>query len=365
MMHAATTLITRWLPALILCALASTTVSSAEGPSLGTEFQVNTFVEGRQIRPVVGARADGGFIVVWQGPTPTEGARPGESAIVARRFDDVGAPLSDDTSVTVNATGPAFPRVAMADSGRFVVAWRELFGYEYGFGTSFDTKGDATSAVFSLETDVEAIAVNREGTFLTAWNDRQDPTMAASGSTVRNAHGALTGAVIGHGADTIAWDSAARPADGSLLVLWQTATTPEQLVLGRYDAQAQLQSELVVSTHPPDTVAAARLAVGRDSTTLVAWHRTDLEMLLTQRHDGTQTPLGPFVPIDTGGPFNPTIANAFDVAMSGTGESLVTWRHEARNPGLSFRVEGAMLDARGEQCGQPFTISTALSTELN
>jgi hypothetical protein len=57
---------------------------NATGAALGDDFLVNTSTEGFQDTPDIARAADGSFVVVWQDAE--------QDAIVARRYDGIGAP---------------------------------------------------------------------------------------------------------------------------------------------------------------------------------------------------------------------------------------------------------------------------------
>ena len=87
-----------------------------------TDFQVNTYTTNSQYRPSVGVTPSGGFVVAWDGL----GQDVITHGIFARRFDSAGLAL-DATDFRVNkhtTYGPSRPKVGIAGSGDFVVAWK-------------------------------------------------------------------------------------------------------------------------------------------------------------------------------------------------------------------------------------------------
>lgn len=90
------------------------------GARLGDEFRVNVFTSFNQRSPVVGALADGDFVVVWV----SENQRYENSVdLLARRFNRDGSPDSNEVLVTTSRTLSANPAIASAGDRGFVIAW--------------------------------------------------------------------------------------------------------------------------------------------------------------------------------------------------------------------------------------------------
>ncbi|HYU34053.1 MAG TPA: hypothetical protein VEW48_18010 [Thermoanaerobaculia bacterium] len=105
---------------LTLCLAASEVL--AQDPK-GTEIRVNQRTAGSQAFPDVAAAADGRFVVVWKDGRLVQGSTQPVS-VVARIFDAAGKPLSGEIQVARIAPGAlGSPAVAMAPDGRFVVVW--------------------------------------------------------------------------------------------------------------------------------------------------------------------------------------------------------------------------------------------------
>ena len=95
--------------------------SSAASP-IGSEFQVNAYTAGNQVRPVVAAAAPGNFVVAWQGPG--EGESPLEG-VWARAFTSDGIP--DGGELHLNQYTEHFQNqvsIAATDDRSFVAVWQ-------------------------------------------------------------------------------------------------------------------------------------------------------------------------------------------------------------------------------------------------
>jgi hypothetical protein len=158
-----------------LLSVAARRFDSAGAPQ-ASEFQVNSYTPGNQFNPAVDASPDGRFVIAWESDNHQDGQGTG---VFARRFSSTGA--AQGTEFPVNLTTAAeqrSPRVAMADDGRFVIAWRSQFqdGPDYGvFARRFDAGGAAQGleiAVNSHTVDhqtLPAVVMDAAGNFLVVW----------------------------------------------------------------------------------------------------------------------------------------------------------------------------------------------------
>ena len=90
-----------------------------DGTPIGGEFQVNSYTTGYQYLPDVAAQTDGTFVVTWQGDDQ-DGDYYG---IIARRFDNNGAPIAAEFVVNNYTTGYQYQPRVMANASGFAVAW--------------------------------------------------------------------------------------------------------------------------------------------------------------------------------------------------------------------------------------------------
>ena len=93
---------------------------NAAGIALGTEFQVNTYTGHYQAYPSIAAAESGDFIVAWESY-----AQDGSGAgVYAQRYDAAGAAAGDEFRVNTTTAEDQFaPSVAMGAEGDFIVAW--------------------------------------------------------------------------------------------------------------------------------------------------------------------------------------------------------------------------------------------------
>jgi pimeloyl-ACP methyl ester carboxylesterase len=109
-------------------------VYSAAGMPIGSELLVNATLSGDDHGPVVGALADGGFVIVWQNYFPV-------NRILFQRFSGNGTKIGQEVTLCQTQTGctpGGFGSVAMLASGGFALGWEAANGAN---ATFFDSNG--------------------------------------------------------------------------------------------------------------------------------------------------------------------------------------------------------------------------------
>jgi hypothetical protein len=204
------------------------------------EFQVNTYTQFAQLRPVIAADSAGNFVVVWHQTdslgTPTE--------IMGRRFTSGGAPASGEFQVNTYTSGSQFrPWVARNPSGAFVVVWTSdgQDGAGYGvFGRRYDAAGNPLATEFQVNTYTgeaqhrASVAIGSGGDFVVAWQSygqdgddygifarRFDASGTAVGVEFRvndyvtSFQSVPTVALKGDGSFIVTWSSGTQDGDGA------------------------------------------------------------------------------------------------------------------------------------------------------
>jgi len=98
----------------------------ADGLAVGSEFQVNTYIDAYQIRPWVDTTDDGTFLVAWtSGEYDGTGPDGDAWAIAGQAYAADGTPAGDELVVNNVATGrQQTPAVGAAPDQRYVVTWQ-------------------------------------------------------------------------------------------------------------------------------------------------------------------------------------------------------------------------------------------------
>ena len=109
----------------------------ANGTAKGAEFQVNTYVEGRQDSPSIAALSDGGFVVSWN----SVGQDGSNYGVYAQKFTSAGAKDGSETRLAENTEmNQMFASLDATDNGHFIASWHSNHnGVEY---TPYDIYAD-------------------------------------------------------------------------------------------------------------------------------------------------------------------------------------------------------------------------------
>lgn len=332
-----------------------------------SSFRINSGSAGLFRGNHVAALPDGGFVAVW--------AEAGTDAIMARRFDDEGAPVGEQFRVGTALTAAEDDPVVAAHDGGFVVMWvDDASTTERITGQRFDSQGRPVGAEFRVD-DAEdfqgafsvSIATLADGGFVAVWFDRNGGT---GGSEVRariygpdgDASGEAFqvglveraadaepwvsplpdgGFVVAHaqdGATVRRFDAEGQPvgqplsiggggwgarvaalADGSVALVWEDWDEGFALTVQVVAADASPGAPLRLSEGPVSDPVLAAVPGGL----AVAWLQD--ERLWLQELDAGGAPLGPVIAVDEGAgrPRDPAVTLLED------GSYVVTWRHDS------------------------------------
>ncbi|MBX3415675.1 MAG: putative Ig domain-containing protein [Pirellulales bacterium] len=321
---------------------------STYGDRVGAEFRVNNATSGNQTAPSVAMDSFGNFVVAWQSST---GDGNGDG-IFARRFAYDAFPLTGDFVVNSATTGnQQAPAVAMADDGRFVVAYQSSVGDGSGLGVYtrlYQANGNAVAgAVLVNQTTTgnqfaPAVAMDSTGRFVVSWTSAgQD----GSGETIVARRYGNTGAVL---ADEFIVNqttdgnqsapSIAANADGSFVVAWHSANVDGNgsgIVARRYSASgAATSSEFVVNQVSAGNQTNASVVTVGASGFLVAWQSAgqdgDGEAIVARRYDSSGNALEDEFVVNTFAAGAQTLPAAI---MQADGDFLIAWQSPGQESG--------------------------------
>ncbi|MCY2954359.1 MAG: hypothetical protein NTU53_20705 [Planctomycetota bacterium] len=100
---------------------------NAAGVPKGPEFQVNSYVLDDQVHPRVAIAATGEFVIAWfSGAWPADGQDGSGNGVYAQRYTPAGLPDGPEFRVNTNTQGDQqYPVAAMDADGDFVIAWQD------------------------------------------------------------------------------------------------------------------------------------------------------------------------------------------------------------------------------------------------
>ncbi len=356
---------------------------------IGSEFQVNSNVEGSQDSPAIARDFDGNFVIVW--------VSGNQGSIVAQRFDTNGTPQGSEFQVDSHQDGGAIrPAVSMSNvsgaNGQFVVVWEDLSDFNHRiYSRRFETDGTPI--------DGEDVQVNRDDEFFVT-----DPAVAmdpvgsfavtwTGDSEIRGRHFDAAWDMYGDefrvNSETIGNDrlhsSVAINQGGNFVAVWHTQIGPGGV--GKRDINGRLfnSSGQPVSADFPVNADISppvptpliddnpSVAMNGEGFFVVAWDSHsggplspppdgDRLAILSRRFDPSGLPLDASdVVVNThaeGNQYLPT------VAMSPEGQFVITWNsgdNEATQDGELAGVFGQAYFFDGSQNGGEFLVNTTIA----
>lgn len=236
--------------------------------------------EGRVGLTAVAATSGGEFVLAWNGQLDPE--NPNETVYV-RKFDAAAAPMSDELIVHVNGFDP---EIAATHSGTLAVTWT-AFTHEQASGTSTEILARLYSADLNfsdpflvneetrLDQDKPSIAMANDGRFVIAWrNDyfNEDPIdpVGRFRARVFNSDGTpATGEfTVNQGTANSHWSPSVAINDGGKLAFAWPSFGPAELHLRTFadfsDAELAQVASVRFSEDGPDILPQARLLNSSD-----------------------------------------------------------------------------------------------------
>ncbi len=146
----------------------------ANGTAQGNEFRINTTTNMDQRNPSVAIDADGNFVVVWRSQDQ-DGS--GGANIYGQRYAHDGTKIGGEFPVSTLSGYSYYPRIAMNDTGDFVVVWRVFFstGQYDVYCQRFNADGTSRGTAFQVESPTGGdeflpdIAIDSAGNFTVVW----------------------------------------------------------------------------------------------------------------------------------------------------------------------------------------------------
>ncbi|MDP4154028.1 MAG: hypothetical protein Q8929_00200 [Bacillota bacterium] len=257
-------------------------VYGGSGNKIGSEVQVNTYVQSYQATPSTAALADGEFVVTWE----SDGQDGSGYGVYLQRYDAEGIKMGGESQVnTYTLSNQQYPVImALPDSG-FVVAWQsaDQDGSESGiYLQRYDRTGNKLGPESQVNTyrqgsqSTPSIIALPDGGFVVVWNSYgQD----GSGYGVYLQRYDASGNKIGSESQVNTYiqgaqwfsDITALP-DGGFVIVWTSEGQDGSgygIYLQRYDGFGnKLGSEFQVNTYTQDDQGGSNMPDGISITTL-------------------------------------------------------------------------------------------------
>lgn len=233
------------------------------GAAVGASFVVSENPAADQRMPSVTTRASGGFVVVWV---------EGLSGIQGRTFDEDGMPVGAAFTVSVSG-GAQEPEIAAQPDGSFVVAWSSL-GSEIGTYTvltrGFDADANPVGQEWEVDygQDVDVIPTS-DGRYLVVYQDGAVYSHFLDAQGQPTGEPKLAGASIGPPQSAVA-----EGGDGTFLVAWDGRDEQDSdgIWARRIDSEGDvLGSELALHDDPASKMTPSVAFLEASQEYLVVW----------------------------------------------------------------------------------------------
>jgi hypothetical protein len=335
------------------------------GRPLGPEFRVSPLSSYAKGDAHVSSNAQGQFVVVWD-DYYADLEDPGELGIVAARFNSSGGGMG--LPFKVNSTPLDYggtPKVALANSGKFMVVWANEYGDEIT-GQLYEASGLPAGGEFQIDQDSHYccysgfenpatfdelnLAVNSAGNFMVVWS------AAATGTSDYAVRGRLfdpSGAPLGD--EFVVGESAyenyrVQPnitVDGSdrFIVAW-TTFFGEEVRARRFDPNGtSLGDTFQVNTQPLYHFSyGPGVAADAAGNFIVTWDDQEYYQIFGRRIDASGTPVGSQFRVDDSVPdYDEPGISIQKLAGSAAGEFVVAWAQYDQFTDYVYGVVGRQL----------------------
>jgi len=357
--------------------------SAWAGPTpQGVPFRVSscTTTNCRQEKPAVAGSATGGFLVAWEGSSPTD-----FHGVNGRPFNTTGVAAAADFSASKNVALDQYDAAVSRDAqGNYIVVWSEVAaGNSEIMGQRFLATGAPVGAAFKVNQDAPgsptipadlrpSIARTNDGGFVVVWLNALPIGNNFPGTTPQvlgrrfNAAGAPLGAQFQLSAGLLDDERPEVCVDtsGRIIAIW---TSVDQFLPFQPNKKGISMRRLTpagVPIAPPEVVVAPTanllqpaLACGSGSTFVVVWHSDQAPAvegtdILGQRYSRLGRKAGPVFRLNTvtlKEQRNPSIS--FDPK----GNFVVVWQGYV---GTSLGIFGRRFTTAGVPTGPEFSVVT-------
>jgi len=334
----------------------------SQGMQVGEEFQVNSYVTGRQSAPSVACAPTGEFVVVWHG----SGTGDPYFGIFGQRYDNEGGALGNEFRINSTTGGgrQEDPSVAMDAAGNFVVVWECDTGNPYNvcgaYGQLFGSDGSPRGSEFQLGSNsvgYPAAAFGTGGGFVVVYagggdifGQRYDGEGRPQGAEFQ----VNTYMTHGQGNPSVASDSS-----GNFVVVWDSFLQDGDRfgVFGqRYDSGGVAQGgEFRVNSYTPEWQSDNAVAMDASGNFVVVWASGGVGVggydqdgsefgVFGQHYDKAGVPQGGEFQINSYTTDNQRLPS---VAATGTNQFVVVWRSYEQD-GSDDGVFGQRFDFGGD-----------------
>ena len=362
--------------------------SELDGAPLATEELVNTTTSRDQMFPALAMNKTGQSVVVYE--SGSNGTI--DLDILAQRYNATGAKDGGESQVNFGASAERIrPGVAMADDGRYVVAWQGWGADAQGWGINaqrFDKDGNRVGNQFIVNVGWESgyqvevdLAISPDGTkFVVVWEDSQNDGSGQGvfaslfdwDSNLPNTNNGLLNTRLVSNYTSGAQDSAdvEMLANGGFVVTWASQyqdgsdygifarrfdasgnpINPNEIQINRFTEGTQTQPDLATTRDGQEYVITWQTALNNRATDIVAqrfdsnFDRIGAEFIVNESSAGTQ--------------YSPA------VAIASNGFTTFTWSSPGQD-GSGFGIFARTMGPGTNEMGHEFQINSVSVGDQN
>lgn len=374
----------------LAAASASATLAVAQGPPvpIGSQFQVNTYIQSDQIATGVAVAGDiSNFVVVWA----SDGSSGGDTSsysIQGQLFDSDSVPIGSQFQVNSYTTSTQIgSHVAADNDGDFVVVWdslgadngdssyRSVQGQRYDDGASPQGSQFRINTYTSLNQSDPEVAVDFDGDFVVAWKSDGSSGTDDSFNSIQaqrfDSGGTAQGSEFQVNSYTTGFQnlpSVAMNADGAFIVAWDSSSQsdPDLSIQAQRFASngTTVGSQFQVSTYTTSFQTRPAVALASTGEFAVAWdsngssgNDTSGYSIHARLYDANGNALGPAFEVN-----NYTTGNqrAPRIAMDGDGDFIVAWQSEGSGGGdnSATSIQARHFSAGGVPQGEQIQVNS-------
>jgi hypothetical protein len=374
------------LTALVL----ATAIAKAQLLPTGTELQVNTFTTSFQTRPVVAVDPGGEFVVSWTS-FGSSGSDSDGLSIQGQRYSADGVSVGGEFQVNAYTTRDQhLPAVAADPSGRFVVTWRSLGSYgpdvidDSVQAQYFDVNGLPAGGQFQANTYTtghqrrSAVAFDGLGNLVVAWASNGSSGSDASSESVQAQRYDVNGDPLGSEFQVNTYTTGnqrlpdvARGPAGDFVVVWQSSgssgsdSSNDSIQAQRFDADGiPLGAELQVNSFTTDAQRSPAVAMDAQGNFVVVWGSlgstgpdTSYSSVQARLYDFSGTPLGPEFQVNS---FTTGYQRYPAVATDAAGNFVVVWQSGGSlgSDSSGYSIQARHFAADGSALGTELQVNT-------
>jgi hypothetical protein len=338
----------------------------------GAEFQVNTHTSNDQRNAAISMDSLGNFAVVWS----SYGQDGSSNGIFGQLFDPNCGRLGEEFQINATSSGnQAEPAVVMDTTAGFIVAWQGPGRIEEDqediFARRFDPNGLPIGdelLINSMTSDQQlypSAAMNDDGSFIVVWESANTPEQGdkAICGQLYDSNGVEFGPefFVNTESSVCRYADVAADANGNFAVVWLDDKSSNSIMCELFDPNGIPRTDVFqVNTVRFSSLTRPSIAMDSAGRFVVTWDgdpklagQDDIHARL---YDANGTPLGEQFLVNTTTAYAQQYPQA---AMSDDGQFVIVWDCRIDpNSDSEREIYGQRFDSRGQPAGDEFQVNS-------